>query len=379
MLDDAPVTTADVNLELRNASDQVDLVALTGPADSIPQDDQAPVSAISSKLAIAVVSDRGSASLATGGPPPVEQAIEALDTGASLRPLPGAPETAEELASYMAVVLDDPPGLTPESRRALATWMEKGGVGLLAIGPRSASAPIGSSLDPFIGTASRWETTSPAGIDPASGTILGPSADGLGELHPRGRGVIDHGPRSGLETVVRWTDGAAFLVRRSVGKGTAFTVSLPLTLDQSDLVVRPAFLALLDLVIETARARGNSQRIEAGASWSFDDARKVEARNQDGLVAVEGKDGHKRVVPASAGRYDLHVDGTSETRFAMVPERELDMRRRRVSQDATRAELGGTTSSIDISRHVALALLCLVVAEMLLRTWMGVRERRLST
>lgn len=373
VFDDSPASAADITLDLKNEGEQVDKVALVGPADSIAEDDAAPVGAMAANLAIAVVSDRGS-SAATGGPPPVEQAIEALETGAVVRPLPAAPETAEELAAYMAIVIDDPPGLTPETRRALTTWLDKGGVALLAVGPRAASAPIGSSLEPFLSNAARWETTAPAGVDVASATILGPSADGLAELHPRGRGQFENGPRSGLESLVKWSDGAPMLVRHSVGRGTAYTVGLPLGPDQSDLVVRPAFLAMLDLVIENARARGSSRRIEAGASWSFDDARSVEARDESGPVTIELKDGHKRLTPAIAGRYDLRVDSATETRFAMVPERELDFRQRRVSEAATRAELGGTTSSVDISRYIAFVLLGLLAAEMVARAWSSYRE-----
>jgi len=373
--DDAPVTGADISLELKADGERVDEIRLVGPADSIPDDDFAPVGSTSSNLAIAVVAEQGSSSIATGGPPAVEQALEALETGAVVRPLPVAPETADELAAYMAIVIDDPPGLTPEARRALTAWLDKGGVALLAIGPRAASAPIGSSLEPFLLSAPRWETSAPAGIDVASATILGPSADGLAELHPRGRGQFENGPRSGLQPLVKWSDGAPLLVRRTVGRGTAYTVSLPLAADQSDLVVRPAFLAMLDLVVDHARARGSSRRIEVGASWSFDDARSLEARDQRGLVAVELIEGRKRIAPSIAGRYDLHIDGVSESRFAMVPERELDLRVRPVSEVATRAELGGTTSSIDISRYVAFALLALLACEMIARGWMAFRER----
>lgn len=374
-LSDAPVTATEVTLTLDNAADQPDVVALTGPADAIADDDQAPVGTTSASLSIAVVSDRGNAAVETGGPPPVEQAIEALESGASVRPLPVVPETADELAPHAAIMIDDPPGLTPEARHALQTWMARGGVGLIALGPRAASAPIGSSLEPFVSGASRWDAKSPAGIDVPSGAILGPSAEGLAQLKPQGRALFDTNGRSGMEVLVRWSDGVPWLARKQVGRGQAFALSLPLGPDQNDLVVRPAFLSLVDLVIETARARGSSRRIDVGASWVFEEARALEVRNRAGLVPAELRDGKRRVTPAVAGRYDLRVDGVVETRFAQVPERELDLRPRAIAQSALRPDLGGTTSSIDISRYVAFLLLGLVAAEMAARLVLAARER----
>lgn len=375
-LPDAPVTATDLSLTLDNAADQPDVVALVGPADAIADDDQAPVGTTSASLSIAVVSDRGNAAVATGGPPPVEQAIEALETGASVRPLPVVPETADELAPHAAIIIDDPPGLTPEARQALQTWMARGGVGMVALGPRAASAPIGSSLEPFISGASRWDPRSPAGIDVSSAAILGPSAEGLVDLKPQGRSLFDSNGRSGLEVLVRWSDAAPWLARRQVGRGQAFALSLPLGAEQNELVVRPAFLALVDHVIETARARGSARRIDVGASWLVDESRSLEVRNRFGLVASELRDGKRRVTPALAGRYDLRIDGAIDTRFAQVPERELDLRPRAIAQSALRSDLGGTSSSVDISRYIAFLLLALVAAEMAARGVMAVRDRK---
>jgi hypothetical protein len=365
-----------LSIDVRASADGVDVVALTGAADSIPDNDTAPVGVTASDLAIAVVADLSS-TVVTGGRPAIEQALEALGAGVQVRPLPVVPETLEELSSFVAIVLDDPPGLTPEMRRALGSWLEKGGVALVGLGPRAASAPIGTSLEPVLSGGSRWETSAPAGIDPQTAMVFGASAEGLTELHARGRSVFDNGPRSQLEVLARWSDGAPFLVQRPIGRGSAWAVSLPFSPDDSDLIVRPALLALLDRVVETARARGSTRRIEVGTSWSFDKATEVQVRNSAGLVPVEVQGERKRVTPAVAGRYDLQLDGVAETRVAIVPERELDFRKRAVAEAAARSELGGTSSRVDISRYIAFGLLALLAAEMLLRAIMSVRERRL--
>jgi len=375
VFDSAPASAADVALTLQNPADQPDSVALSGPADSIADDDSAPVGTSTANLSIAVVSDRGHASLASGGPPPIEQAVEALESGAAVRPLPIVPETPDELSAHAAIVIDDPPGLTPEARRALELWLDKGGVGWIALGPRAASAPIGSSLEPFAPGAARWDAKPPAGIDLASATFLGPSADSLLELHPIGRALLDLGGRTGLEPIVRWSDGVPWLLRRQVGRGQAFTLSLPLAPDSSDLVFRPAFLALVDHFVETARARGSARRIDVGASWTFDAANNVEIRNRIGPVAAEQRDGRRVVTPSIAGRYDVRIADTVETRFAQIPERELDLRPRPVAPEAQRPHLGATAANVDLSRPIAFVLLGLLAAELVARAVMARRRR----
>lgn len=376
---DTPASVEEVTIELAPGAPEPDHVALMGPSDSVPSNDQAPVAHTPSAMSIGVISDRASAFVATGGPPPVEQALEALEIGASIRPLPVVPETVEELASFQVLILDDPPGLTPEARRALASWFEKGGAALLTLGPRAASAPIGASLEPFLTGAARWEPRAPAGMDAAASALLGPSAAGLAEIHPKGRAQMDTDSRARIETLARWSDGVAWLVRRSVAGGSAFTVGLPLDVEISDLVLRPAFLALLDRVVDAAQAHGTARRIEVGGAWTFDETQQIEVRGPQGPLLLETRDGRKRATPSIAGRYELREDGRSEIRFATVPPREIDFRQRPVVEGSARQELGTAVSSIDMSRLLAFALLGLVAAETALRLASARRARRERT
>jgi hypothetical protein len=147
-------------------------------------------------------------------------------------------------------------------------------------------------------------------------------------------------------------------------------------MDQSDFALRPAFLALLSMVAEAARTHGGGQRIEAGAAWAFHSAHAVEARSEMGPVHVERNNGTFRVIAPTAGRYDIRVDGVIETRFATIPEREVDLRTRAVAPTARAETLGATTASVDVSRYVAFALLFLLAAELALRAAASRRTRR---
>src|SRR5262249_29820915 len=140
---------------------------LTG-SDAIPEDDEAPVVAAGGALAVASVVDSATTRVATGGPPPIEQAFAALELDANIRPLPSVPEHDGELGAFAALIVDDAPGFTPQTRRALTAWVEHGGVALLTLGPRAAAAPLGATFDPLVPGVIRWEpvTSGVSGIDP---------------------------------------------------------------------------------------------------------------------------------------------------------------------------------------------------------------------
>jgi hypothetical protein len=348
-------------------------VRLTG-ADAIAEDDEAPVVAAGGALPIAVVVDTAASHVATGGPPPVEQAFAALELDAQVRPLPAVPEHPDELAAFAGVLVDDAPGFTPELRRALAAWVQRGGVAMLTLGPRAAAAPLGAGFDPLVPGIVRWKPSPSPGIDPASAPLLGPSVGGLTKLDPRGRAVLDAAALDGADVLGRWADGAPFLVRRSLGRGAVFVLGLPLSTEESDLALRPAFLALLERFVDAARARGGTRRIDVGEAWTFDGVRDASVqRAADGkspprAVPVVITDGRPHADPPLAGLYELVLDGERTTRVASVAEREIDLRPRAIEAPARSGELGGVASTVDASPYLALALLGLLAAELFVRT-----------
>ena len=355
---------------------------LTG-ADAVAEDDEAPIIAAGGALPVAVVVDPAATHVETGGPPPIEQAFAALSLDASVRPLPMVPEHPDELNAFAALIVDDAPGFTPEVRRALAAWVERGGVVFLTLGRHAAAAPLGAGFEPLIEGVVRWSPSPVPGVDPASAPTLGPSAEGLGDLAPKGRAALEVVASEGADVLARWSDGAPFLLRRSLGRGAVLAVTLPLSTEESDLALRPAFLALLDRVVNSARARGGARRIDVGETWTFDGFKDVRVERVS-LVRGEAKravpvtpvDGRLRATPPLAGLYELSLDGERSTRVAGVPEREIDLRPRRVDATARASTLGGVASSLDASPYVALLLLGLMAAELFLRSLGQRREGR---
>ena len=381
----AAVRAEEITLDVPEGAPEELTVGLT-PGDVILEDDEAPVVQAGGALPIAVVVDAAVAHVATGGPPPIEQALTAMHLDAEVRPLPAVPDHADELSTFAGLIVDDVPGFTPEGRRSLAAWVERGGVLLLTLGPRAATAPLGAGFDPLVPGVVRWGPSPSEGVDPTSAVFFGPSAEGLSKLSPDGRASFDPAATTNADVLARWADGAPFLLRRSLGRGAVFALSLPLTVDESDFVLRPAFLALLDRFVGTARARGGARQIDVGDAFTFDGFKDasierlpVRAGEARRVIPVVEQDGRRRAVAPLQGRYEVRLDGERAIRVATVPEREIDLRPRRVIDSARAAELGGVVPSIDASPYVALGLLVLGVLELFLRAVGQKREGSAST
>ncbi|WP_437623490.1 VWA domain-containing protein [Sorangium sp. So ce1151] len=379
---DPALHAEELSVDLPSGTPEILTAALTG-SDAIAEDDRAPIISAGGPLSIAVVVDPAATHVETGGPPPLEQALSALDLDAQIRPLPSVPEHADELAAHAGLIVDDAPGFTPEVRRSLAAWVERGGVALLTLGQRAAAAPLGAGFDPLVPGVVRWTASPVPGVDPATAGWLGPASAGLADVAPRGRATLGPEASEGAEVLARWKDGAPFLVRRPLGRGVVLVMTLPLSTEESDVALRPAFLSLLDGFVGAARARGGARRLAAGETWTFDGYRdvKVERVRVDAGQGPAGREAlpvaeverRLRVSPPLAGLYELTLDGERSTRVVSVPEREIDLRPRRVADSARAAELGGMSASIDASPYVALALLLLLAAELLLRA-LGARR-----
>lgn len=351
------------------------LDAVLSPGDAIAADDDVPVVEHARDLSLAIVADAAAAHVETGGPPPVERALAALGLASTTRPVATIPEHAEELAAYAGMVLDDPPGLTPEERRSAAAWVEGGGTVVLSLGRRAASAPLGAGFGDLLPGVVRWSSDPPAGAAPDKCSFFGASAQSLAELAPKGRVTLDHDAVEDAEVLCSWTDGAPLLLRRRIGRGSVLVTTLPFDLDTSDFPLRPAFLVLLDRFVEHARARGGSRVVEAGDAFVLHGYDKVEASLQ-GVGEEQGRDlqvvqkeGTVRVAAPRIGRYALSLDGVRDVRFAVAPEKEIDLRARSVAQRAADPSLGGHTRELDASPYVAFALLALLVLEVAVRAF----------
>ena len=331
-------------LELEVPEGVRDLDAFLSGSDALEQDDYAPVAHSESAMLIGVVADPATAAAEEGAPSVIEQALGALsatrtlDTGrhGEVRPLPLVPEDAKELEGYAALILDDPPGLTPESRSALDTWVRAGGFAVAFLGPNVEAARLGASFVPFAEGALTWEPTKASGVDGSNG-FLGGAGASLKELAPRGRTRLAGAQIPEAEVLLSWDDGEPWLIRRRVEGGQVWTFGLPVGVGQSDLALRPGFLALLERFAHAA-AQSHGQRVTlAGTPWQLDES----------TSRIQGPDGKTEPLtlrgsaeaqaaslpsPALRGRYRLlDKAGTAHERVVTVDEREVVSQPRRIS------------------------------------------------
>jgi hypothetical protein len=338
--------------------------------DAISSDDVIPVLVEPGRTTIVVVADTSDETPVTGGPPIAEQALMALKIDADVRPMPALPDRVEDLAGALGVLLDDPPGLTPEQRRALAAFANQGGVVLVALGSRAAAAPLGASFQPVLSGAVAWRETTSPGADAAHVTgVLAPDAQSLSELGAARRAELSPDDVAALGVVARWTDGMPLIARRGIGRGEAWVVTLPFAVDASELPLRPAFLALLDGWVRAARRHGVDRRVAVGTPWMFPVNDRVDVRGPQGALPGLRTDGQWRFEPAEIGAYAVTVDGKTETRVAAPDTRELDLRPRPVAPEVVGTGVGQRSAAVDMSPGVALVLLGLWTAEIVLRAW----------
>jgi hypothetical protein len=351
-----------------DATDLDRLARLTGE-DALREDDEAPVMPRAEGLVVAVVADRALAGALTGGSTVIEQALAALEPGPRVRPLPVVPRDTGELEGVAALLIDDPPGLSPETRSALSDWVERGGVALALLGPRASSTQLASTLEPFARGAVHWEASTGAGVRPGSAPWLGEEAGSLGELTRLGRARMDAALPDGAQVTALWDDGAPFLIERSLGRGVLLSIALPASVDQSDLALRPAFIALLDHVLGLARRRSSATEIVVGTPWVFDASERVVVEGPAGSVEVlASRDATTRVAtPTVSGRYRVVVDGHSHARYAVVAAEEIFALPAAAPAGAEASPGGGAQGRVDVSREVALLLLLLLAGELVLR------------
>lgn len=345
--------------------------------DAIAADDVAPVISGSSQLRAGIVTDQQLDRLATGGAPVVEQAFRAIEPTARMQPLAALPGDAKFLEAFGLLVVDDVPGFTPEQRRLLQDWVEKGGVLLLSLGPRAAAAPLGSGFAPLLPAILRWAKQSPAGLANSQDSLFQESFAGLDRLNAKGRMKFELQSSEGIRTLARWSDGEAFAVQNRMGRGVVYAVSLPFATAVSDFALRPGFLALLGRGVASARALTGVTRATVGHSWPVAGYRKVLAQR----VLPTGKRlpvsvlrdgaGRSRVTAERLGLYQLELDGTSVQKVSTADPRELLYSPLPAVYAGTAKSPGTEQAAVDVSSELALLLLFLLLAELLLRFWGG--------
>lgn len=353
-------------------------VALSGK-DDLPENDACPISPKAAAMGIGVLSDATRSSTVTGGPTLVEHALSALEADLSIQPLALAPDDPKELDGLRALVLDDPAGLSPEARSAIKQWLERGRVAVLFAGPAAARAQLASKLDPFL-DAIRWEPTDVEGLDETSLAWLLSDASGLDQLAPKGRAILEGALPADAEVLARWSDGRPFMARRNVGRGQAYVVGLPISAEHSDFALRPAFLALLDHLLQQAERLGGPARTTAGVAWLFPTQGELQITGPEGRVEAElvtGEDAQpatRRVTPDRLGRYRVDQSGEATYRIVSLSADELRRQTEASAQTSLASPENTQSSRIDISPHIAFGLLALLTLELIVRVWRRARE-----
>ena len=363
-----------VTLEVEGNADVA--VSLSGK-DALAHDDIGAVSDDAGALSVAVAADPTRASAKTGGPTLLEQAVRALEAGVEIRPLSVVPENASELSKDALVLLDDPPGLAPEVRAALVEFVEGGGVAVALIGPNAETVQLGSTLEPFVSGAVRWQTTELApGVDPQSLGWLGSEAPSLADLRPHGRARLDAGDLGDSKIIARWSDQKPWLLERSLGRGALYAVALPTSVEQSDFALRPGFLALLDYFLEQATRRSGPKRSTAGSEWSVPGA-KPSVIGPEGPVAIRESSRENVATPTIRGLYRVSYDKVTQSRVVVLDPNEVLIAPRAVPKNAMEAVAKGR-SAIDVSGETALFLVGLLALELLVRILRARTSRRAS-
>lgn len=288
----AAAATFVVTLPLaRAASNEEGLVAQLragegAVADAVPRNDVAPLLAALSEPVLAVVTAQEELG-PSATKPVLLQAFAAIEpegpspSSVALRPLPSIPDRPEDLAPFKGIVLDDPPGLSPEQRRTLRTFAEGGGVVVLALGPRAARGRLGQTFEPWFAHPLTWGPTggisgvaragvvTPASKKDAVDLRFSVDSAGLDALAPQGRTTFDPDDAKHFSAILRWSDGEPLLATRTVGDGELFVTTLPFSAEVSDFPLRPAFLDVLQGFVAATVGHAAPRRTVAGATWAL--------------------------------------------------------------------------------------------------------------
>jgi Mg-chelatase subunit ChlD len=332
------------------------------PNDAIREDDELPLVTAGAPKPIALVVDPATASVETGGATVVEQALRALHPAEAIKPLATLPDDERDLEGHSGLVIDDPQGFTPEQRRAVKSMLDRGGAVLLMLGPRSGTAPIGATFEPILQQQPRWMASSVKGIDePSAEGLLGEGASGLVDLNAKNRTVIGYEDAKAMTVLLQWKDKEPYLLRRTVGRGDAWVLTLPAAVDASDLALSTGFVGILAAWSESAHQSSGSTSLEMGQSWSVSNVGAVESAG--GKADIKREAAVFRITPSLIGVHTLTIDGKAEMRLATVSRAELDTRPRLlpVVKDATASS--ARQVRIDASPYVAGLLLLGLLAE----------------
>jgi len=345
--------------------------------DQILSDDRTVALLTPAKLSVALRADLSKAGVKTASDTVLQSGLEALERNIFVQPLSLLPDEPGEIAGYAALLVDDPHGFPPEARNAIQSWVARGGVAVVFLGPGINRTPLGSNFLPFLDTMPSWDTQVVAGSKDSAGA-LGPLTPTWSDLNAKGRATF--AASADLQVLAAWSDGLPLIASKPLGQGLLIISSLPSSVDVSDFVLRPAYLELLDHIVTQASIRlgsaatpvGQRFRIPKGATVHSTDGRTLapltgalDLRNAEAVPATTSEEW--LVEPDRAGAYLITNKGERVTRYAIrIAAEHIAQPHGNLVTSQAQARAHGR-SKVGISRELALAVLILSVMELMLR------------
>ncbi|HSC88075.1 MAG TPA: VWA domain-containing protein [Polyangiaceae bacterium] len=364
----------------REPARNVRLIAVLAPDsehDQLESDDRTELLRDDDAPVVAVRADAERAGTSTGSTTVIELGLRSVDPRARIEPLSIVPDSAAGFSRFAALIIDDPPGFTPETQEALQAFLDDEGVVLLLLGPRAASAPLASGWWPLLSRSPEWvPATAPDATAPNPVASPAPSPAGAepiwqtwSELDAARRARVELRPE---DHVLRsFADGAPLWIERRQGRGLTWILTLPASVDASDLALRPAFLALLDRVLEEASLRRGSRPSPVGQRWRL--APDVRVRGPRGPLSPTTNADGAYFEPAWTGRYTLeHPNAKGPARVAhryATRDVQEGLLQPGAAPPTSAASVGATADApTPLARPLALLVLGLVAAELVLRS-----------
>jgi Mg-chelatase subunit ChlD len=394
-----------VSIEIGQGADQSNVDKATQvklsslQADQISSDDVTYILTATSKLSFAVRADTSKAGVKTSSDTVLQAGLEALEQAVRVQPLSLLPEDEANLQEFAGLLIDDPSGFPPETRNAIESWVKRGGVAAVFLGPAIHRAPLGSNFQPFLASPPSWTSQVVAGTSPDQAGALGPLTTTWNDLGARGRAVL--APEADLHALATFTDGAPLVASRQLGDGLLVVSALPSSVELSDFALRPAYLELLDYLVTQARSRLGSAASTVGQRWRI--SRGSVVRDHEGhalpalnlaidlreLAANSSQTSTTWTVePDRAGAYTITSAGRSSVRFALLDPQEHIAQPRPDLLSSHAQSRTNSSSKVEISREMALVVLVLSVLELMFRLFLrekslffrrNLRETRTST
>lgn len=345
--------------------------------DHIGSDDRSVALLAPAKLSIALRADLSKAGVKTASDTVLQSGLEALERNIFVQPLSLLPDQADEIGGYAALLVDDPSGFPPEARNAIQSWVKRGGVGVVFLGPGISRTPLGSNFLPFLDTMPTWSTEVVPGASTDPGA-LGPLTPTWSDLNAKGRATFV--APSDLQVLAAWSDAVPLIASRPWGQGLLILSSLPSSVDLSDFVLRPAYLELLDHIVTQASVRLGSAATPVGQRFFIPKGATVKTADGRPLLPLPDRLDLRSaesgtipstdewlVEPDTAGAYIIQSGGEQLTRYAMrIAAEHIAQPRGGLATSQTQARAHGQ-SKVGISRELSLIVLVLSVIELVVR------------